>query len=103
MIDFAYPVGLVAFIAAFPLDHWLTETQTLTAAAGIAVAALSVLWVRVRSVQVELVDEVVVTRNVFRTHRIPTSTIRAVDSRHCWFRGIYAFCFGVRTKRGIGA
>jgi hypothetical protein len=102
IVDFVYPVVMTAFIAAFPLDQWLTEVQTLAAAGSAALAALVFLWLRVGRVHAELVGDVLVLRNVLWSYRVPLDAIRAVVSRRAWFGGIYSSCFGVRTDRGLG-
>ncbi len=96
-IDFAPAAAFPVIVAATPLIS--VSLPAYFAAVGLA-ATCVLRWLKRRTTRVEvvLVAGELQVRNVFRAYRIPMASVTAVVGRRSWVGGMYAFCFGVRTR-----
>lgn len=101
-IDFLLPIALISCFTAMAISAvWLPEPSEWVAGLATTLVVSLLLWRRCGTLHAEHVDGALAVRNLFWSYRIPDTSVRKVVTRHCWFGGIYGFCFGVRTNRGL--
>ena len=100
LLDFAWPVIVIAFVVGVGLKVGLTELPELAGIPlALATAVLGIVAVRSRTrrVAVGVDGTTLVVRNLLWSYRVSLPSVTTVISRRSWFGVIYATCPGVRT------